>query len=88
MPLRYREGWLGSSYTKLHGNFIDENYFEGSSGSGRAEIEGYHKRRKFYGQKDDNDLDDGGEACSDTREGLAVGSVGGKFDENIDANVG
>lgn len=68
--------------TKRHGNLIDEEIFEGSSGSGGAENEGYQKGRKFYGQKDDNDLDDGGEACSGTGEGLAVG-VGGKFDENI-----
>ncbi|CAH1412299.1 unnamed protein product [Lactuca virosa] len=69
--------------TKRHGNLIDEEIFEGSSGSGGAENEGYQKGRKFYRQKDDNDLDDGGEACSGIGEGLAVG-VGGKFDENIE----
>ncbi|KAI3752472.1 hypothetical protein L2E82_24505 [Cichorium intybus] len=82
--LKGRQKILDTVRTKLHGNLIDEDCFEGSSGSGGAENEGYHKGRKFYGQKDENDLDDGGEACSGTGEGLAVGSVGGKFDENIE----
>ncbi|KAL7584291.1 hypothetical protein Lser_V15G44887 [Lactuca serriola] len=82
-PLKGRQKILDTVRTKRHGNLIDEELFEGSSGSGGAENEGYQKGRKFYGQKDDNDLDDGGEACSGTGEGLAVG-VGGKFDENIE----
>ncbi|KAJ9557042.1 hypothetical protein OSB04_011656 [Centaurea solstitialis] len=48
----------------------------------------YQKGRKVYSQKDDNEFDDGGEACSGTGEGLAVGSIGGKFDiEVADENI-
>lgn len=72
--------------TKLHGNLIEEDCFEGSSGSGGAENVGgeeiYHKGRKFYRQKDENDFDDGGEACSGTGEGLAAGID--VADENIE----
>ncbi|KAI7747812.1 hypothetical protein M8C21_005348, partial [Ambrosia artemisiifolia] len=57
-----------------------------SDGSGGAENVGgeefYQKRSKFYGQKDDNEFDDGGEACSGTGEGLAVGVEAA--DENIE----
>lgn len=91
-PLKGRLKILDNVRTKLHGNLIDEDCFEGSSGSGGAENvaaeEIYHKGRKFYGQKDENEFDDGGEACSGTGEGLAVGGVGGKFDiEVADENI-
>lgn len=73
--------------TKLHGNLIDEDGFEGSSGSLGADNGGaeevYQKGRKYYGHKDDNEFDDGGEACSGTGEGLAVGSVSGNFDVEV-----
>nr|KAJ0218138.1 hypothetical protein LSAT_V11C300156540 [Lactuca sativa] len=82
-PLKGIQKILDIVRTKRHGNLIDEEIFEGSSRSGGAENEGYKKVRKFYGQKDDNDLNDGGEACSGTGEGFALG-VGGKFDENIE----
>lgn len=76
-PSKGRQKILGTLRTKLHGNLIDEDCFEGSSGSGGAENVGgeevYHKGRKSYRQKDDNEFDDGGEACSGTGEGLAAG---------------
>ncbi|KVI11100.1 hypothetical protein Ccrd_010492 [Cynara cardunculus var. scolymus] len=106
-PLKGRQKTLDTARTKLHGNLIDEDCFEGSSGSGGAENGAYprdasifmdtenvaaedvhQKGRKFYSQKDDNEFDDGGEACSGTGEGLAVGSIGGKFDiEVADENI-
>lgn len=106
-PLKGRQKILDTARTKLHGNLIDEDCFEGSSGSGGAENgayprdasmftdtenvaaeDVYQKGRKFYSHKDDNEFDDGGEACSGTGEGLAVGSIGGKFDiEVADENI-
>lgn len=91
-PSKGRQKIWDTVRTKLHGNLNDEDGFEGSSGSGGAENVGgeevYQKGRKFYGQKDDNDFDDGGEACSGTGEGLAVDSVGGKFDVEVaDENI-
>ncbi|KAL4556296.1 hypothetical protein LXL04_038943 [Taraxacum kok-saghyz] len=82
-PLKGKGKNLDTVRSKLHGNLMDEDCFEGSSGSGGAENESYQKGRKLYGHyKDENDLDDGGEACSGTGEGLATAS--GKFDENIE----
>nr|XP_043621779.1 protein ALWAYS EARLY 3-like isoform X2 [Erigeron canadensis] len=75
-PPKGRLKILDTARSKLHGNLIDEDGFEGSSGSGGADNVGgevYQKGRKFYGQRDDNEFDDGGEACSGTGEGLAVG---------------
>ncbi|KAL8205923.1 hypothetical protein R6Q57_009474 [Mikania cordata] len=80
------KGNLDNLKAKPHANLIDEECFEGSSGSGGAEnVDGeeiYQKRSKFYSQKVDNEFDDGGEACSGTGEGLAVGIEAG--DENIE----
>ncbi|KAI3810539.1 hypothetical protein L1987_20156 [Smallanthus sonchifolius] len=85
-PSKGRQKNLDNVRAKLHSNLIDEEGFEGSSGSGGAENVGgeelYQKRSKFYGQKDDNEFDDGGEACSGTGEGLAVGIE--VADENIE----
>ncbi|KAJ0734567.1 putative transcription factor MYB-related family [Helianthus annuus] len=80
-PLKGRQKSLDNVRAKLHGNLIDEECFEGSSGSAGGE-EIYLKRSKFYGQKDDNEFDDGGEACSGTGEGVAVGIE--VADENIE----
>ncbi|KAK9054800.1 hypothetical protein SSX86_025879 [Deinandra increscens subsp. villosa] len=84
-PSKGRQKIMESVRAKLHGNLIDEDCFEGSSGSGGAENVGgeevYQKRSKFYEQKDDDEFDDGGEACSGTGEGLAgIGAA----DENIE----
>ncbi|KAI7757471.1 hypothetical protein M8C21_002764, partial [Ambrosia artemisiifolia] len=77
---------LDTLRTKLHGSLINEDCFEGSSGSGGAENvedeEIYQKGRKFYSQKDDNEYDDGGEACSGTGQELALGIE--VADENIE----
>lgn len=86
-PSKSRQKNTDSVRTKLHGNLIDEDGFEGSSGSLGADNGGaeevYQKGRKYYGHKDDNEFDDGGEACSGTGEGLAVGSVSGNFDVEV-----
>ncbi|KAM0040478.1 putative transcription factor MYB/SANT family [Helianthus debilis subsp. tardiflorus] len=85
-PLKGRQKNLDTLRTKLHGSIIDGDGFEGSSGSGGAENvereEIYHKGRKFYLQKDDNEFDDCGEACSGTGQGLALGIE--VADENIE----
>ncbi|XP_076921903.1 protein ALWAYS EARLY 3-like [Bidens hawaiensis] len=85
-PSKNKPTNLDNLRAKLHGNLIDEECFEGSSGSGGAENIGgeeiYPKRGKFYAQKDDNEFDDGGEACSGTGEGVAVGIEAA--DENIE----
>ncbi|XP_071696866.1 protein ALWAYS EARLY 3-like isoform X2 [Rutidosis leptorrhynchoides] len=77
-PSKGRQKIWDTVRAPLHGNLIDEGGFEGSSGSGGAENENiggeevYHKGRKLCSQKDNNEFDDGGEACSGTGEGLAV----------------
>ncbi|PWA60554.1 hypothetical protein CTI12_AA358410 [Artemisia annua] len=86
-PSKSRQKNTDTVRTKLHGNLIDEDGFEGSSGSLGADNGGaeevYQKGRKYYAHKDDNEFDDGGEACSGTGEGLAVGSVSGNFDVEV-----
>ncbi|XP_071726393.1 protein ALWAYS EARLY 3-like isoform X2 [Rutidosis leptorrhynchoides] len=83
-PSKGRQKIWDTMRTKNYGNLMDEDAFEGSSGSRGAENvngeEVYHKGKKLYGQKDDNEFD-GGEACSGTGEGLADIEVA---DENIE----
>ncbi|XP_076931411.1 protein ALWAYS EARLY 3-like [Bidens hawaiensis] len=82
-PSKGRQKILDTLRTKLHGSLIDEDGFEGSSGSGGAENEEiYQKGKKLYIRKDDNEFDDGGEACSGTDENTEQSSSQGKRKRN------